>query len=79
MAKEIEVTRANVSYSRDSWSSAMSQFRSENHSGLMVVLPRRPRKRSCDSMTDSSSCARSSPARPRLGLFVRSLSRRSAA
>ena len=25
-------------------------------------------------MTDSSSCARSSPARPRLGLFVRSLS-----
>src|SRR5215831_4625617 len=31
-------------------------------------------------MTDSSSCARSSPARPRLGLFVRSLSiRRSAA
>src|SRR6266478_3908549 len=41
---------------------------------------RRPRKRSCDSMTDSSSCARSSPTRPRLGLFVRSLSiRRSAA
>ena len=41
---------------------------------------RRPRKRSCASMTDSSSCARSSPARPRLGLFVRSLSiRRSAA
>src|SRR5215471_3990055 len=31
-------------------------------------------------MTDSSSCARSSPARPQLGLFVRSLSiRRSAA
>ena len=46
----------------------------ENHSGLMEVLQRRPRKRSCDSMTDSSSCARSSPARPRLGLFVRSLS-----
>ena len=46
----------------------------------MAVPPRRPRKRSCDSMTDSSSCARSSPARPRLGLFVRSLSiRRSAA
>jgi hypothetical protein len=44
------------------------------------LLPRSPRKRSCDSMTDSSSCARSSPARPRLGLFVRSLSiRRSAA
>ena len=39
-----------------------------------------PGKRSCDSMMCSSSCARSSPARPRLGLFVRSLSiRRSAA
>jgi hypothetical protein len=43
-------------------------------------VARRSRKRSCDIMTDSSSCARSSPARPQLGLFVRSLSiRRSAA
>ena len=51
----------------------VGRARSSHHS-------RRPRKRSCDSMTDSSSCARSSPARPRLGLFVRSLSiRRSAA
>jgi hypothetical protein len=40
----------------------------------------RPRKRSCDSMTDSWSCARSNPARPLLGLLLRSLSiRRSAA
>jgi len=30
---------------------------------------RRPRKRSCDSMTDSWSCARSNPARPLLGLL----------
>jgi hypothetical protein len=35
---------------------------------------RRPRKRSCDSMTDSSSCARPSPARPLLGLLLGSLS-----
>ena len=41
---------------------------------------RRPRKRSCDSMTDSSSCARSNPACALLGLPLRSLSiRRSAA
>jgi len=41
---------------------------------------RRPRKRSCDSMLCRSSCARSSPARPLLGLLVWSLSsRRSAA
>jgi hypothetical protein len=41
---------------------------------------RRPRKRSCDSMTDSSSCARFNPARPRLGLPLQSFSiRRSAA
>jgi hypothetical protein len=41
---------------------------------------RRPRKRSCDSVTDSSSCARFSPARPLLALLLRSLSiRRSAA
>ena len=41
---------------------------------------RRPRKRSCDSMMCSSSCARSNPARPLLGLLVWSLSiRRSAA
>ena len=41
---------------------------------------RRPRKRSCDSMMDSSSCARFNPARPLLGLLLRSLSiRRSAA
>src|SRR5262249_40210564 len=41
---------------------------------------RRPRRRSCDSMTCSSSCARSNPARPLLGLLLWSLSiRRSAA
>ena len=41
---------------------------------------RRPRKRSCDSMTDSSSCARCNPARPLSGLLLGSLSiRRSAA
>jgi hypothetical protein len=41
---------------------------------------RRPRKRSRDSMTDSPSCARSNPARPLLGLLLRSLSiRRNAA
>ena len=40
----------------------------------------RPRTRSCDSTSDNSSCARSSPALPLLGLFERSLStRRSAA
>jgi hypothetical protein len=45
-----------------------------------VRHPSRPRKRSCDSMTDSSSCARFNPARPRLGLPLRSFSvRRSAA
>ena len=39
-----------------------------------------PGKRSCDSMMCSSSCARSNPARPLLGLLVWSLSiRRSAA
>ena len=41
---------------------------------------RRPRKRSCDSITDSSSSARFNPARPRLGLPLQSFSmRRSAA
>ena len=35
---------------------------------------RRPRKRSCASMTASSSCARPNPARPQLGLLLRSLS-----
>src|SRR5262249_39140701 len=41
---------------------------------------RRPRKRNCDSMMCSSSCARSNPARPLLGLLLWSLSiRRSAA
>ena len=41
---------------------------------------RRPRKRNCDWMRCSSSCARSSPARPLLGLLMWSLSiRRSAA
>jgi hypothetical protein len=51
----------------------VGRARSSHHS-------RTPRKRSCDSMTDSSSCARSSPARPLLGLLLRSLSiRRSAA
>jgi hypothetical protein len=49
-------------------------------SGELDRASRRPRKRSCDSMTDSSSCARSNPARPLLGLLPRSLSiRRSAA
>ena len=41
---------------------------------------RRPRERSCNSMKDSSSCARFNPARPLLELLIRSLSiRRSAA
>jgi hypothetical protein len=41
---------------------------------------RRPRKRSCDSMSCSSSCARSNPARALVGLLVWSLAiRRSAA
>jgi hypothetical protein len=41
---------------------------------------RRPRERSCDSMTDSSSCALFNPARPLLELLIGSLSiRRSAA
>ncbi len=34
---------------------------------------RRPRKRSCDSMTDSSRCARSNPGRPLSALLLRSL------
>ena len=51
----------------------VGRVRSSHHS-------RRPRKRSCDSMMDSSSCARRNPARPLLGLLLRSLSiRRSAA
>ncbi len=51
----------------------LGRARSNHHS-------RRPRKRNCDSMTDSSSCARSNPALPLLGFFLRSLSiRRSAA
>ena len=37
---------------------------------------RRPRKRSCDSMTDSSSCARSNPARPATAVVVDSALRR---
>jgi hypothetical protein len=45
-----------------------------------VIHRWRPRKRSCDSMTDNSSCARFKPARPLSGLCPRSLSiRRSAA
>ena len=45
----------------------VGRARSSRHS-------RRPRKRSCDSMTDSSGCARSNPARPLLGLLLWSLS-----
>jgi hypothetical protein len=41
---------------------------------------RSPRKRSCASTIDNSRCARTSPERPRLGMFEHSLSlRRSAA
>jgi len=48
--------------------------------GVRIHHSRRPRKRSCDSITDNSSCARFKPARPLSGLWLRSLSiRRSAA
>jgi hypothetical protein len=39
-----------------------------------IYRPRRPRKRSCDSMTDNSGCALFKPARPLSGLWLRSLS-----
>jgi hypothetical protein len=47
---------------------------------LSPHYPRRPRNRSCDSITDNSSCARFKPARALSELRLRSLSiRRSAA
>ena len=47
---------------------------------IVVIVAEEAAQSSCDSMTDSSSCARSSPARPLLALLLRSFSiRRSAA
>ena len=42
--------------------------RADRMSGELERAIRRSRKRNCDSMTDSSSCARSNPARPLLGI-----------
>jgi hypothetical protein len=74
-----EATNAHESFSGISLGAPLFDQRKRRW-GVRVYHSTRPRKRSCVSITDNSSCARFKPARPRSGSRLRSLSiRRSAA